>query len=52
MWERTFVGEEEVIKMNAELAVKRDFTVEDIENLPDGVRAELIDGQIFYLVIV
>lgn len=48
MWERTFVGEEEVIKMNAELAVRRDFTVEDIEHLPDGVRAELIDGQIFY----
>ena len=48
MWERTFVGEEEGIKMNAELAARRDFTVEDIENLPDGVRAELIDGQIFY----
>jgi len=48
MCERTFVGEEEVMKMNAELAVRRDFTVEDIENLPDGVRAELIDGQIFY----
>ena len=49
MWERMFVGEEEVIKMNAELAVRRDFTVEDIEHLPDGVRAELIDGQIFYI---
>ena len=48
MWERTFVGEEEVMKMNAELAIRRDFTVEDIENLPDGMRAELIDGQIFY----
>ena len=48
MCERTFVGEEEVMKMNAELAMRRDFTVEDIENLPDGVRAELIDGQIFY----
>lgn len=45
---RTFVGEEEVMKMNAELATRRDFTVEDIENMPDGVRAELIDGQIFY----
>ena len=40
MWEQTFVGEDEVIKMNAELAVRRDVTVEDIENLPDGVRAE------------
>lgn len=45
---QAFVGEEEVIKMNMELASRRDFTVEDIENLPDGVRAELIDGQIFY----
>ena len=48
MCERTFVGEEEVMKMNAELAERKDFTVEDIENLPEGVRAELIDGQIFY----
>ena len=45
---QAFVGEEEVMKMNAELAARRDFTVEDIENLPEGVRAELIDGQIFY----
>ena len=45
---QAFVGEEEVMKMNAELAMRRDFTVEDIENLPEGVRAELIDGQIFY----
>ncbi len=48
MCESTFVREEEVMKMNAELAERRDFTVEDIERLPDGVRAELIDGQIFY----
>ncbi len=48
MCEHAFVGEEEVMKMNTELANRRDFTVEDIENLPDGVRAELIDGQIFY----
>ena len=30
---QAFVGEEEVMKMNAELAERRDFTVEDIENL-------------------
>lgn len=41
---QAFVGEEKVMKMNAELAMRRDFTVEDIENLPEGVRAELIDG--------
>lgn len=45
---QAFVGEEEVMKMSMELATRRDFTVEDIENLPDGIRAELIDGQIFY----
>lgn len=45
---RAFVGEDEVIRMNAELALRRDFTVEDIEKLPEDVRAELIDGQIFY----
>ena len=45
---QAFVGEEKVMKMNAELAMRRDFTVEDIDNLPEGVRAELIDGQIFY----
>lgn len=46
---QAFVGEEEVMKMNAELAARRDFTVEDIENLPEGVRAELIDGRMFSL---
>ena len=33
MW--ASVGEEEVMKMNAELAARRDFTVEDIENLSE-----------------
>ena len=42
-----FYEEEEVMRMNAELAMKRDFTVADIENLPEGVRAELIDGAIY-----
>lgn len=46
---QAFVGEEEVMKMNAELAERRNFTAEDIENLPEDVRAELIDGQIFYM---
>ena len=45
---QTFVGEEEVMKMNAELAERDDFTVKDVENLPEGVRAEVIDGRIFY----
>lgn len=44
-----FFGEDEVIKMNQELAEKRDFTTEDLDNLPEGVRAEIIDGQIFYM---
>lgn len=45
---QAFVGEDEVIRMNVELAIRRDFTMEDIKDLPEGVRAELIDGQIFY----
>lgn len=45
---QAFVGENEVMRMNAMLAERRDFTVEDIKKLPEGVRAELIDGQIFY----
>lgn len=46
---KTLVGEDEVIKMNAEMASKNDFTLTYIENLPENIRAELIDGQIFYL---
>ena len=26
-----------------------EYTIEDIYNLPDGQRAELIDGQIYYM---
>ena len=32
-----------------ELANKRIYTIEDIENLEEGIRAELIDGNIYYL---
>lgn len=28
---------------------EKKYTVEDIYALPDGVRAELIDGQIYYM---
>ncbi|RHR21779.1 Uma2 family endonuclease [Clostridium sp. AF19-22AC] len=28
---------------------KKEYTIEDIYALPDGVRAELIDGQIYYM---
>ena len=45
---QTFVREEEVIKMNAELALNNDFTLSYIKNLPEHTRAELIDGRIFY----
>ena len=31
------------------LAQNRIFTIEDIYNLPEGERAELIDGQIYYM---
>ncbi|MBC5745816.1 Uma2 family endonuclease [Lachnospiraceae bacterium MD308] len=33
-----------------EEAYKETYTIEDIYALPEGERAELIDGQIFYLV--
>jgi len=42
------VGEEEVIKKNMALAQRKDFTAADMERLPEEVRAELIDGQIYY----
>lgn len=32
-----------------ELAQERMHTIEDIYNLPEGTRAELIDGQIYYM---
>lgn len=41
------IGEDEVIKRNMALAERKDFTVEDLEQLPEDVRAELIDGQMF-----
>ena len=42
------VGEDEAIEMNEALAEKRDFTADDLEAFPEDVRAEVIDGQIFY----
>ena len=44
-----YMGEEEVIQKNMALAQEKVYTVEDIEELPEGVRAELIDGQMFYM---
>lgn len=43
------VGEEEVIKINMALAQEKHYTTADVETLPEGVRAEVIDGQLFYL---
>lgn len=31
-------------------AHKKVYTIDDIYNLPEGNRAELIDGQIYYMV--
>ena len=42
------VGEDEVMRLNEELSQKRTYTAEDIRKLPEDVRAELIDGQIYY----
>lgn len=41
------VGEDEVIRRNMELAKRKDFTVADVDALPEEERAEIIDGQIF-----
>lgn len=42
------VGEDEVIRKNMELSQRKDFSAADLERLPEHVRADLIDGQIFY----
>lgn len=43
------VGEDEVIKLNMALAERNDFTVADVDALPEDVRAEIIDGRIFLM---
>lgn len=35
--------------MASTLAQEKVYTVDDIYNLPEGSRAELIDGQIYYI---
>lgn len=35
--------------MPPELAQEKIYTVDDIYGLPEGSRAELIDGQIYYM---
>ena len=41
------VGEEEIIKKNMALAERKDYTVIDVDALPEDTRAEIIDGQIY-----
>ena len=43
-----FVGEEEIMRKNEALA-KEVYTTEYLENLPEHVRAELIDGRIYFM---
>lgn len=45
---KAIVGEDEVIRQNMALAQRKDYTTEYLEELPEDVRAELIDGQLFY----
>lgn len=42
------VGEEEVIQINMAFAQRKNFTTEDLQEMPEDVRAEIIDGQIFF----
>lgn len=44
-----YMGEEEVIKKNMALAQEKTYTTDFIEALPEDVRVELIDGQLFYM---
>lgn len=44
-----YMGEDEVIKKNMALAQEKIYTVEYVEALPEHTRAELIDGQLFYM---
>lgn len=44
-----YMGEEEVIKKNMATAQKKIYTTDYLETLPEGTRAELIDGQLFYM---
>ena len=44
-----YVGEEEVIEKNMALAQEKWHTAEEIEALPEDVRVELVDGQLFYM---
>lgn len=46
-----YMEENEVIKKNMALAQEKIYTVEDLEAFPEDVRAELIDGQLFYMAI-
>ena len=45
----TYMGEEEVIKKNMALAQEQIYNVEYMEALPEDVRAELIDGRLYYM---
>ena len=42
------VGEEEVMRMNEEAARERTYTAADAAHMPEDIRAEVIDGQLFY----
>ena len=44
-----YMGEDEIIKKNMALAQEKIYTTDYIENLPENVRAELIDGQLFFM---
>lgn len=46
---KVYMGEEEIIKKNMALAQEKIYTTEFIEELPEDVRAEVIDGQLFYM---
>ena len=45
----TYKREEEVIKKNMALAQEQIYKEENMEKLPEEVRAKLIDGRLYYM---
>ena len=45
----TNLTEDEIMALNEALANDRNYTVEYLDTLPEHVRAEVIDGRLFYM---
>lgn len=43
------IGEDQAIEINMSLAERYDFTVADIDAIPEETRIEIIDGRVYYM---